>query len=334
MAAFADKLNIDVIKELFDNVKNTTMSPFISKTSKFIKMAEEKGIDKISVGLEFSDDEEIDLVNAGKADKAASIVNRLVKYVNNLILKVKEHAKLIKFNREMTEVVKSEVDEIKQKCEIVEKLKVENEEMKEKLSKTELYCDEIQQRSMKGNLIISSPNTRGKDSLMVRKEVRCGNDLRKENDAELMVRIIKLKTGVELLLSDISACHALNKQGANTTYILRVINRKPGSSWEVLSAGLLTGKNSANGQSFTDANVFINFQLTRRRGELAKKVREAKFSKGIIKYGTDQNGRITVRVNATSPWMEVTSIDHLAHLIANPPAPKPRAWQQPLQQSQ
>ena len=270
MAAFADKLNIDAMKELFENVKNTTiMSPFITKTSKFIKLAEEKGVNEINPGLSFSDDEEVDLEkNGGKADKAALIVNNLVKFVNKLIVKLKEHAKLIKFNREMTEIVKSEVDDIKQKYDIVEKLKQENEEMKEKLLKTDLYCDEIQQRSMKGNLIISSPNTRGKDSLMVRREKRIGNDLIKENDAELMVRLVKEKTGVELLLSDISACHALSKQGANTTYILRVTNRKPGSAWEVLSAGLLTGKNSANGEYFTDANVFINFQLTRRRGFL------------------------------------------------------------------
>ena len=169
MAAFADKLNIDVMKELFEDVKNTTiMSPFVTKTSKFIKMAEEKGVDKINPGLSFSDDEEVDLEkNAGKADKAALIVNNLVKFVNKLIVKLKEHAKLIKFNREMTEIVKTEVDDIKQKCDIVEKLKQDNEEMKEKLLKTDLYCDEIQQRSMKGNLIISSPNTRGKDSLMV-----------------------------------------------------------------------------------------------------------------------------------------------------------------------
>ena len=108
MAAFADKLNIDSMKELFEIVKNTTiMSPFINKNSKFIKMAEEKGVDKINPGLSFSDDEEVDLEkNAGKADKAALTVNDLMKFVYKLKVKVKEHAKLIKFNKDMTEVVK------------------------------------------------------------------------------------------------------------------------------------------------------------------------------------------------------------------------------------
>jgi hypothetical protein len=59
-------------------------------------------------------------------------------------------------------------------------------------------------------------------------------------------------------------------------------------------------------------------------------VREAKYAKGIIKYGTDQNGRITLKVNPDSPWSEVTSPYHLQQLIASPPAPRaPRAaWGQ------
>ena len=89
--------------------------------------------------------------------------------------------------------------------------------MKEKLLKTELYCDEIQQRSMKSNLVISSPNSRGKESLMVRREKMIRNNLTKENDAKMMVRLLKEKIGVKQLLSDVSDCHALNKQGANTT---------------------------------------------------------------------------------------------------------------------
>ena len=207
--------------------------------------------------------------------------------------------------------------------------------LKEKMTSMERYGDEIQQRSMKGNLIVSSPNLQGKDSLLVRKErIKNGQVIGREDDTEMMVRLTAAKTGVNIPLVDISACHALNKQGANASYILRVTNRKPDSAWATLAAGLLTGKNNSTGDHFTGANVYINFQLTKRRGDLAKEVRKAKYSKDIVKYGTDQNGRITVRVNATSPWMEVTSIDHLAHLIANPPAPKPRAWQQQPQPQQ
>ena len=66
------------------------------------------------------------------------------------------------------------------------------------------------------------------------------------------------------------------------------------------------------------------------RGDLAKEVRKAKYSKDIVKYGTDQNGKITVKVKIFSPWVEVTSISHLQHLVANPPvSERPRqAWGQ------
>ena len=54
-------------------------------------------------------------------------------------------------------------------------------------------------------------------------------------------------------------------------------------------------------------------------------MRKAKYSKG-----TDQNGKITVKVKIFSPWAEVTSISHLQHLIDNPPvSEQPRqAWGQ------
>ena len=89
----------------------------------------------------------------------------------------------------MTEVVKIEVDELKEKekqnVETIEKLKVECVKMKEMLAKAEDHTDEIQQRSMKGNLIISSPNTRGKDTLTGR--LPKGN--RVENDTEMCLRL-------------------------------------------------------------------------------------------------------------------------------------------------
>ena len=159
-------------------------------------------------------------------------------------------------------------------------------------------------------------------SILVKKERKIENVVRMEDETEMIIRLIKEKTGVEFLLSDIDACHVLKKQGLDSSYILRVSNRKPGSAWEVLSAGLLTGRNFKTGSNFTKANVFINFQLTKRRGELSKKVREAKYANNIIKYGTDQNGRITVKVNLASPWSEVTSPFHLQQLIASPPAPR------------
>ena len=317
------KMNTEVVKDMFETIKkNTVGSPFIKRTSKFFEQAEAKGLKS---GFEFGENEE-DAEN--KNINVIQMVNKLVKFFGKIVTKIADHAKTIKFNTEMTEAVKNEVDDLKEKqkqhFETIEKLKVEGENMKEIIAKSEYHCDEIQQRSMKGNLTISSPNTRGKDSLAIR--LPKGN--RAENDTEMCLRLIRLKTGVEAFESDISACHVLKREGANSSFIIRFHNRRPGSAWEVIAAGLLTGKNSASGNSFTDANVYINFQLTKKRGDLSKVVRDAKFKKQIIKYGTDQNGRITIRVAPDSPWTMVTSPSHLSDLIAHPPAPKPRqgAW--------
>ena len=140
---------------------------------------------------------------------------------------------------------------------------------------------------------------------------------RLEDQTELCCRLILLKTGVRVPLSDITACHPLSNRGNSASYIIRISNRKPGSAWDILAAGLLTGKNKDTKTNFTDDNVYINFQLTKQRSVLAKAVRQAKLDKKLLKYGTDQNGRITVRVKTDSKWEEVSSLNELEKLISS-----------------
>ena len=69
--------------------------------------------------------------------------------------------------------------------------------------------------------------------------------------------------------------------------------------------------------NFSQDNVFLNFQLTKKRNELNKTVRQAKKDKKISKYGVDQNGRTTVKVKANSKWDVITSNSDLEKSIAN-----------------
>ena len=85
-----------------------------------------------------------------------------------------------------------------------------------------------------------------------------------------------MKSGVVVPLSDIVACHSLGNRGTDTSYLVKFGNRKPGSAWEILAAGMLTGKNNVSKEAFTDANVFLSFQLTKKKAHLAKMVRLAK----------------------------------------------------------
>ena len=102
--------------------------------------------------------------------------NKLVKLFTKMIQKISDHAKAIKFNREVIEDVSKEVNSLqeneKEKSENIDKLKAECLKLKEMLIKAEEHSDEIQQRSMKGNLIVSSPNREEKPSLLIKKDIR------------------------------------------------------------------------------------------------------------------------------------------------------------------
>ena len=80
---------------------------------------------------------------------------------------------------------------------------------------------------------------------------------------------------------------------------------------------MLTGRNSDTNTNFSQENVYINFQLTKKRSELCKEVRTARKNRKIAKFGVDQNGRITVKVNSSSKWVEVTSSSVLDTVVSN-----------------
>ena len=159
----------------------------------------------------------------------------------------------------------------------------------------DMKCDEVRQRGLKGNLIISSPartTARGHDIPSLAKHEYFWDRFgiwRSETDTEMVCRLVERKTGVCFQEREIVACHPLGRRERNT-FILSISNRTPMSSWEVLTRGMMSADNN-----FTNENVFINFQLTKRRGEICKEVRRAKKEELIKGYDMDANGRIFVR---------------------------------------
>ena len=119
----------------------------------------------------------------------------------------------------------------------------------------------------------------------------------------------------------------LKKQGANANYIIRFHNMRPGSAWESITAGMMKGR-TLDGTAFSDANVYLSFQVTHARGELLKEARALRSSKGIWKYSTDQNGKIAVQAKKFGPWTHISSLSELKVVAANQ-----RAAEQQLQQN-
>ena len=228
---------------------------------------------------------------------------RLVAHVNNL-------GEIIKINQRT-------VDEKADKSLV--------DELKAKLVKLELDNDDIRQRPMTGNIIIASPQRQGNPTLAVPQLIRDTKEdgttiQRMETMVEMCVRLVKAKTTVGIPLEDIVACHPIGKgRGTDTTFVMRVINRNPDSAWDLLSHALRTGKSRENGQQVNNQlNVFVSYQLTPRRGELMKACKEAKSKVRTLRYGADQQGRITVRVHDRCVFEEVRSTADLARIISAP----------------
>ena len=181
-------------------------------------------------------------------------------------------------------------------------------EFQKKHDELEKECDEGRQREMKGTLIISSPQ-RGNNinTLAVHRPLLDyqGNTLGMETDLDLVLRMVAAKTGVRFQISDVVACHRIGKKNS-FSFVLKIGNRQPYSSWDALNHGMMTG----NG--FTNANVFINFMLTKKRTELSKQVRQARKDRQIMNYSVDQNGKFFVKKSVeNNAWKQVFSIEDI-----------------------
>ena len=271
-----------------------------------------------------------------------TVVNWLVHGFHDLIEKLNDQGELIaaivkKSGKEIHEDFNKKSDALVKKCSDLEnraddfdkrlnetdqtdlqqkQLDLENKtsemekDINKKYSAIEKEYDEVRQRSLKGNLIVSSParTTTGGHTIpsLAKHEMfwdRFGN-WRCETDMEMIQRLIELKTGVWVSDRDIIACHPLGRRERNS-FIISINNRSPLSSWDMITRGMMSAENN-----FSKDNIFLNFQLTKRRGDLAKEVRKAK-KDGVIKsYEIDMNGRIFVRYldNKTS---EINDIDDI-----------------------
>ena len=174
--------------------------------------------------------------------------------------------------------------------------------------------DETRQRGIKVNLIISSPENGQGDTLA--KHITVGGE--KESDTDMVIRLIGQKTGVIVHKTDVVACHPMGKNKENHAYVIRLASRQEGSAWHVITEGMRTGKNYSLDQNFTKDRVYINYQLTNKRAQLAMAVRKARLDKHIHKYYIDQNGVIKIRKTAEKDdkYIKVNSLEHL-HSIMN-----------------
>ena len=302
------------LKNLVDATKTATkhmVTPF--KASKFHPK------DLNPVGLSFSHlDAETEAVTNLKEEEGGSWVNSILAWLMEVA------SALIKNASVQSHLIKAQQHEVNLKAEAEELL-----DTKQKLTCLELKvdglerdCDEARQRGLKGNLIISSPNTANKPTVLRPLKVKDSvtKEERNENHLEVCIRAIQEKTGVLVPKEDVYACHPISKRGTETDIIFVICfsNRMTGSAWDSISSGLVSGKNS-KGESFTSANLYISFQLTPKRAAMVKVARQSLgWRGGLARVRVDANGKVSVKTNSdTHNWTVVSNSnpEYLTNLI-------------------
>ncbi len=167
-----------------------------------------------------------------------------------------------------------------------------------RLDYLESQVDENATRNRKGTLICSSSSKEGHSLLkpiMARNNGANVSTNNKCTEDELVqvLELIEKKYRVQLVPSNISASHWL----PNGSFIIRFNDRGINSPWQKLVEAIAEGGDR-------DINLFLNFNLTRKRLSLLAEVRRFKKDKKIEKYEVNENGQISIRVK--SKWMKIT----------------------------
>lgn len=329
------KLDLSTFEELVASAKSSigeAGSPILKRARDSVKEKASKAVANMKAKLTF-DMLDPDTLTVKKTSAGTRNGGNKVPSTNPLIIDYEEPDKnipvvlnwLMKFVKGMMKQINDMGEFITFVNQRVEDISVprskEVEVLSGRVSSLEDDTEDLRQRLLKGNLIISSPNRKDKDgrnipSLAVPDRIRESgtNTFRMETELEMVLRLIKEKSGVEIPTSDIMAFHQLGsgRTGTSTptSFILRINNRKPASAWDMLTTAMMKGELSY------DKNIFINFQLTPRKSELARQIRKAKKEKKIRKFYIDPNGKISVRSSDTSPKTEIKSLSALTAFLS------------------
>ena len=281
-----------------------------------------RNVDVTAVGLGFAhldaETQAVSELKDGQAGLVQSILTWLMEVASSLIKSVSVHGQLIKEQQKEVDAKASEVQDAKVKLAALQM----------QVDKLERECDEARQRGLKGNMIVSSPVLSNKPSLLHPLTITDSvtGERRLESHLETCTRAILEKTGIHVPPTDVYACHPLKRSNVspNTLFVICFSNQTSGSAWDMLANGLVSGRNG-KGELFKKINVFISFQLTTPRAQLAKEVRESLRTRGgVSRFKIDANGKISVKLtNDSHNWLEVTSKDQLRGHVAADKANSP-----------
>ena len=153
--------------------------------------------------------------------------------------------------------------------------------------------DHLKQKNLKGNIIITSKTQYG-DCF-----VKTEGQLRNENKslATHVVELVKLKYNQEITVEDIASCFHLKKGGI----LVKFWRKEKGSQFHTLSSKIKSSQGAR-------INLYMNFMLTPKRGELLFQIRTLKREGRISKFYSDEDGYISIKLRNGDNITRVTDI--------------------------
>ena len=155
--------------------------------------------------------------------------------------------------------------------------------------------DHLKQNNLKGHIIITSKAQYGVC------HIKPDEQLQQENKSlvEHVKDLVQKKYKQDITEDDIKACFRLKKGGI----LVKFWKTGKGSQFQTLSSNIKSAKGS-------DINLFFNFMLTGRRGELLFQIRKLKKEKKIAKFFSDESGSISIKFSMGEKKVKVTDIFH------------------------
>jgi len=251
------------------NIKkgSQTISNFVSKTSFSPK----------------SEDKEINMAEA----QAATLQN-----IFETLTKVTNELKDKPTNRELTVAMKALQNCVEHLAHIVQKEQDKEKTLETTIKEHEDEIDHLKQKSLKGRIIITSKSQYGQCN------IKTDDQLRQENKslADHLTELVKLKYGQDIITEgSIQTCFRLKKGGI----LVKFWKNGKGSPFQTLSTKIKSAQES-------DINLYFNFMLTSRRGELLFKIRKMKKEGKIAKFYSDEDGSISIQIARGERKIKVT----------------------------
>ena len=153
--------------------------------------------------------------------------------------------------------------------------------------------DHLKQKSLRGKVIITSKTQYGECF------IKSDEQLKEENKslAKHVIDLVKLKYKQDITEESIQSCFRLKKGGI----LVKFWKKGAGSQFQTLSSKIKSAQGS-------NINLYFNFMLTGRRGELLFQIRKLKKDGKIFKFYSDEEGNIAILVNRGDRKVKVTDI--------------------------